>query len=366
MEKTMNKINLQREITVECFEVLGTVGLPQKREYILFILRIAGQRGVVTPADVSRELLGNGRLNVAARLLGQCDRLGLLKEDSRDRYSLTETGHETLEKGKVYVEVDSVWRIWTTSDELVSQKVLLIEEVDERQNGRQQGGDQKDIPSQSISQTLKEAQHKILSIPFGEHKSCTLNLKDKCIPRKDLAKTAELHVDVEDERAVVLLELNGKTEQTAVLDKQRPEVIDELMQKSSHGPKWDQQYQLLRTGFTGLIESEIASMQKSFLVLEPELDGLGAFKPIDFLVNIYPETKADTDRWADWFLSRNISTFVINGEYELWKQDAAEKFPLESPQFKSLTEKQSDFISMNDGRRTKEFWYLAAAADWNL
>jgi hypothetical protein len=87
---------------------------------------------------------------------------------------------------------------------------------------------------------------------------------------------------------------------------------------------------------------------------------------LNFLVNIYPENQADTDRWADWFLSRNISKFMINGEYEQWKQDAAEKFPLESPQFKSLTEKQSDFISMKDGRRTKEFWYLAAAADWDL
>lgn len=362
----MNKLELRREITVECYEVLGTVGLPQKREHILYILKIAEQRSIVTPADVSRELLGDGRLSVANRLLGQCERLQLLKEDSGGKFRITDIGIKTLDQGRVYVEVDSVWRIWTVKDELISQKVLLVEEVDSRQSGKSDGHSQTENSTESIPQLLKDVRHQILNIPFGEIKSCTVDFKDKCSPRKDLTRKVQLYVEIDDTRAVLILEMDQKKVQIGGLNKQRLQVIDELMQKSSHLAKWDRQYQLLKTVFSSLSESEVSGMEKTICISDPELDGLGQFEAVDFPVNIYPESQADTDRWADWFLSRSISTFVVDGEYEAWKKDAASRFSLGEPQFKTLIDKRGDFVSANDGRKSKEYWYLTAAADWNL
>ena len=362
----MNKLELNREISVECHEVLGTVGLPQKREYIIFILRIADGQGVVSSTDVSRELLGNGRLMVARRLLKQCEHLQLLKDDGGERYRLTDTGLTTLRQGMVYIEVESVWRVWTTTDVLVPQKVLLVEEVKNLQRGVRSEDGQADMASEMLPQLLKDVRNQILNIPFGEYKSCTLNFKDRCAPRKDLDKKVLLTLQSDEAQTRVILSLDSSLEQIDVLNTQQRMIVDELMSKSMYFNKWEKGYHVLATTFKELNDTEITSMSKTIHIDSPEIDELGKFDAVQFSVVIYPESQLDTDDWANWFISRMITDFVVNGKYEDWKQNVAEKFPLRKPEFKTVLDKRNEYITNSDGRRMKEYWYLSAAVDWNL
>lgn len=360
----MSNVELIREININCWQVLGTVGLPQERKHIIFILQIAEEEGSVSMAQVNEQLLGNGRSSIAIRLIEQCVKLNLIEEIARDKYRITNIGSRTLQEKSVYVPVESSWRIWTTDEDLVSQKVLKIEEIIPSHTKKSQSreNDEKVTPLPKI---LQESRLEILSLPFGEISSCTLDLKEKCIPDKEQDKRGQVIVQA-NKNVQVLLQFGKNRVCIDTLLTQKNQLIDSLMKNSIYENTWKSDYQFLLSNFDELTDYEKANFIKHLTLDSPIHPSLGSFNQTQFEVQIYPHSQRDVDKWADWLLTKEISDFVLDDSYENLMEKCRAPFPRSTPRFKEISEKTSDFINSDNGQRSKQYWYLSATQDWNL
>lgn len=359
----MNNLELLRKIKIDCWLVLGEVWLPEERKEISFILQIAAEHGYVTPELLSKELLGDGRNKIAKRLLMQCKRLEVLQGESHEKYRLTDKGQEALD-GLLLIPSDqnSEWLIWTTNEELVPQKILMVEKF--RKNG---SGDKNNRATKNLPSILADVQDRTLSIPFGQILDCRLkNLQGKCILYKEYAgERGTLGILADDKRVELFLKFRTWRERIELLNTEKNILIDELMQSSSYAEQWNREYQLLFTSFDDTSNSERVQFVRHLSINRPTHPKYGQFEPTKIDIGIYPESQEDVNKWADWMLSQNITDFAFDDKYQEWIKESAKSFPLHTPVFKPIFEKRSDFIDEN-GQRSKEYWYLSAVQDWNI
>ena len=127
-------LKLSRNMQVECWVVQGEISFAKKRPELLPLLMAVEEFSVASINDISRHLLfaETGRRKVAERWLMIAYRYGLvsLVEEKPAKYTLTEYGEDVLDTEKVFVPQQGLWKIWYSSDPLLSFPILKIESTE--------------------------------------------------------------------------------------------------------------------------------------------------------------------------------------------------------------------------------------------
>lgn len=121
-------IRLQRTVTIESFEVEGTIARSHDRPELLAVARLAADcPGGLTPALMARELFG-GQATLCKAVIDRCVKLGMLDRRHPNAPAILSTrGHEMLTLGQVRVPEERTWRIYYVSDPLLESAIVHVE-----------------------------------------------------------------------------------------------------------------------------------------------------------------------------------------------------------------------------------------------
>ena len=380
------KIELKRTVKVECYRVLGTVSRAQKRDELHAILQLAQeQNDVVTASDVAKYLLNLPEI-VAERLLNICKQYKLL-EWKYQKYHLTDSGREALEKEQLFIPEYGTWVIWITCDPLLPSLLMIKSEKDINQkNGRKNGNgngksfnrlpkwfdDLKELKS------LIPIDDKISRLdnfePKVEYVDSTARLEIKWTLNGSGEHTFSLNGQISGKSVNLSLDPSkiAFTEIWHELLKQNGMLTDNLSywNRVRNAPAWDVEHQVLCVQFDDLSDREKGEMHKTLQLNKCNFENYGTFDPTAVeRIPIYPFTEEDANEWAEWRLEQSIRSYVTEEQYELKRQEAIKPFS----EFNLTLLTRFEFAQAifdqsieQDNPPIPRYWHLQAPIDWNL
>ncbi|MDG7000335.1 MAG: hypothetical protein JRN15_14625 [Nitrososphaerota archaeon] len=122
------KLELRRDIVVECFEGLISISRGEKQDHLLSVIMLANENGgAVTPELVCEKLLPNRPKSVGEAVIKRCSSLDLLDENGR----ISTQGKVSLGTGQVFIPEQDRYAVYFTDDPLIEQKIIDIYPVGE-------------------------------------------------------------------------------------------------------------------------------------------------------------------------------------------------------------------------------------------
>lgn len=370
------RIQLERDIKVQCYRFIGEVARAGKRSELMAILRRADERGGqgTGPRDIAYHLLfdGQSREVVAKRLLQIAEDYRLLKRpEGRHGYVLTDSGRAALESGEVFIPEAGSWTVWVSDDPLLDYPVLRVEPWREpsaydevRGKAKQEKRELEELPDwlkKCIGQAGKPAASEGNALRLDRLESKGEKIEANCQLR--------MIWDVSAGR----LRLKGSCDQQSVgTELQAPrlavgEVWQQLLEQQGLWDSWNQEMPGLRVGFAETEPSEREPMQRVLRIPQPSLHGLGRFKAVDVAqVPLLAATFEDAEAWAEWRLQERVRDYATSERFATWQQQAGEPFAEFVPHLPQRAELAQAVLDDEPERLTAKDWYLLAAEDWSL
>jgi hypothetical protein len=303
------KIELQRRLDVESWEMKATVAFPQRRDEVQAVLALTGQRGHLTAADlVHREhgLLPGRAEIMGARLLTMVSDLKLL-EQKGDQWLLTDLGRSSLDEGRTYVPEEDLWQMHWTEDPLVQSPLLSVERIMTKGNDRWNHDKRPTAPTSRWT-SRKPVVHELLKEVNKTRRVRVDDLQKNghLIGRNSLGvsivaepgQQASLHVQGN------LPTHGGDTtsidHRRSLQDVRHEHLLSQLLHDAPRG-SWNGQ--ALEIAFEATSFKERRTQMATVTIDQPDLDNLGAFDVVQIRdVPLLPATPEDAWAWAKWLL----------------------------------------------------------------
>jgi len=360
-------ITLKRAVRVEGWRVTGTIAVAAKREWEPALLKLAVQRGSVTPDDIVGELLG-GRSGVARRLLEICARLRLLAEQGRGVWVPTEAGKETARTGVVLVPERGTWTLWGASDPLLATAIVAVSPWREPSAFDERGkGARRSI--QALPPWLTQAMGKRIDLLGGEHRVIRIDELGEAARGEPVDTHASLHATLSVTSARTRLQLAGTLDEIDVAADALPPAVSydetwsELLHHTGLERQWDRHRRALWVAFAETSEAERGDMTRALRVERPELGGLGRFD--DMVVGpvpIRPWSRDDAAAWGEWRLAQGMKDYLSDDALTAAWRTAVAPFEDIAPVCPSRSELAAR--ARGQDRPPPNYWRLQAPADW--
>ena len=370
-------IEVTRPIDVKCFHVLGDFSFAQKREELRAVLLLMQERGGrLTPDDVCQQLLGGRPRVVGERLLGICERLGLVKwteQRGPRRAELTDLGLTSVRTDAIFVPEFGTWSVWVAQDPLLPKGEALLAvkpfheppALDEVNGANGQKAPRVSVGLPPWVKALRGLEH---TPRWGDGRAL------RVVNLEDMGELAEASARLEisfriapQERPTVRLAgtLDG---QRATAEIAPPQItFEELWSSLPIAPLWRDG--ALRKPFAELDEEARARFEIAMTFQELRRPALGAFGRFTVEgIPLKPVDARDASRWATWLLEHRATSYVAVDEYarrcEVLRRETFRDFPLELPGQAQLA--QDILQRAKTGPKPPAYWHLQAPLDWHL
>ena len=373
------RIQLERDIKVQCYRVIGEVAKAGKRSELMAILQRAAEQGErgTDARDIARHLLFDeqSREVVGRRLLQIAEAYRLLEKGKSGRgyvgYVLTDSGRAALESGEVFIPEASSWTVWASDDPLLDYPVLRVEPWRE--------------PSayDEVRGKAKHNKRQLEELPGWLKKCIGRAGKPAASPgnalRLDRLEAKGEKVDANSQLRMIWdvsagsLRLKGSCNQQKVdTVLQAPqlttdEVWQQLLEQQGLWGSWDQVMSGLRVSFEETQPAEREPMQRVLRIPQPRLKGLGLFNAVDIpQVPLLAASFEDAEAWAEWRLYERVGDYATSERFAGWQRQASEPFAEFEPGLPARAELAQAVLDDEAERLTAKDWYLLAAEDWSL
>ncbi|MEY2840090.1 MAG: hypothetical protein RJB60_2389, partial [Pseudomonadota bacterium] len=330
----MKKIVLQRSVSVQCWNVLGTVAKARKRPELMPVLLRAHERSPTCADDVAEHLFFEQRSRrvVAERMLRIAETYGLLTQNDR-WFTLTEAGLAALNSDQIFVPERGSWTIWASDDSLLDYPILRVEpwneptawdDVQQRKNNHSDVREFVNVPL-----TLRRAMGRIAKPSGGGGGFLRVdNLAEKA---EEADPNGELKVvwDVGDRKMRLVGTLGGSPVNTVLdaPDVASDDVWRQLLKAEGLWPDWDNTRGVLLVGFQDTNDRERESLLRDLAISAPVLSELGKFDPLTIQdVPIHAKSLHEAGHWAAWRLQSRLQDYATHERFDVWTKDAKEPF----------------------------------------
>ena len=331
-------IKLKRTVECKTFDVKATVAIGRDRPEFLAVALLANDLDrPISGKDLSDHLFGD-LYDLGERVLERSVSIGLLDwaEESNETWklaNLSQAGKEAIEREKVLISEEGVWRLYYLDDPLIKDRLIHFEHVEvpkareERRNLKREKLQSNN--SSATSEFLKRHQeHTFISVvdgtPFmlreiskeGEKLSSenlTLHTKITLGKKLDITLQGELkspslsgfplRVDQDFDISEDLLPLTYNEVQ-----------VELAIQGSDVAPReYGEGNLVMPVHFDERLDTAARnSMRMDIQILNPDLStlGLGQFETTELKgVSIEPDTDEDARQWARWLLINGMDDY---------------------------------------------------------
>lgn len=370
------RIQLERDIKVQCYRVIGEVAKAGKRSELMAVLqRAAEQEGRGTDAkDIARHLLFDeqSREVVGRRLLQIAEAYRLLEKGKSGRgYVLTDSGRVALESGEVFIPEAGSWTVWASDDPLLDYPVLRVEpwrEPPAREEVRDKAKQEK-RQLEGLPSWLKRCEDRIGKPAASSGNALRLDRLEAKGEKVDANSQLRMVWDVRAGSLRLKGSCNQQKVDTVLQSPQLTidEVWQQLLEQQGLWESWDQVMSGLRVIFDETQPAEREPMQRVLRIPQPKLKGLGLFSAVDIpQVPLLAASFEDAEAWAEWRLHERVGDYATCERFAGWQRQASEPFAEFEP---GLPERAELALAVPDDeakRLTAKDWYLLAAEDWSL
>lgn len=362
-------ITLERTLTVVGWRVTGTIAVAAKREWEPALLKLAVQRGVLTPEVVVGELLG-GRSGIARRLLGICQRLGLLMEERRGSWVATEAGKTTARTGVVLVPERGTWTVWGATDAILAHAIVAVAPWREPSAFDERGKDAR-RSIQGLPAWLTQAIGTPVDLLGGQHRAVRIDDLGKAMRGEPVDAGASLRATLSVTPAGSRLHVAGTLDGIEVAaDVPPPAVTYEeawsaILHRAGLEHRWDGHRGALWVAFSETSAAERSGMTRALRVERPEVGRLGQFADVVVdPVPLRPWSKDDAAAWGEWRLMQGVKDYVSDEALAAaWDAAVAPFADLATP---CPTRSELAARARGSDRPPPAYWRLQAPADWSM
>ena len=357
---------LEKDVNITYLNVRGVILIPKKMDYFLPILQhIKEMKSSRTNEKLlSENLLGNENIEIAKSLLSQCEYLELLKKNNQ-YYDITDKGNTAIQEEMFFVPQEGTWQISFAIDimfpgnlqilEIKPTEIELYRNKNTETNSRQHKNEMINLPASLIK--LKKIRVKRIDdndviIGHIEGKAEKLKLTKGRIKWNPGGKSFTFSENTID-KFITIPFSNFTSDQ----------IWKELLESKKMYKNWNKDNQKLSVNFDRIPEQERIQMKQALVFKKPKLFKCGIFNDVKCSVDIWPQTKNDAQKWAEFLFYHKITQYVTEENYKKWNMEIKEKFSDYDIQIKE----RSMLISNEYVQKHKNvFWYLHAMEDWNL
>ena len=373
----MNRsITLERSVIVRCWRVVGQVAKAEKRTELIPVLLRVRETGGTDARDLAENLLfeSRSRRGVAERLLNIALAYGLVEQEERGVFTLTEAGETAIDTDEVFVPEHGAWTIWASEDPLLLSPILRIEPWNNEPNAyseirrRDQKSTEERFP-EDLPVWLQNVVSTTPITPAANSAAICINHLENKAEAVETNDTLRLSWNVGDGRLQLTGIIEGKKVATELeapslsLD----QIWSTLLEEEDLLEQWDKDRQKLCVDFDETDETERKAMFRDLRFEFPHISDYDAFDPLTVGgVAVSPSSEADAQSWAKWRLRTRIQDYATAGRYAAWRAEATDPFDQYEIELPTRTELFNEFCDRTTNRPAPEFWHLAAAEDWRL
>jgi DNA-binding PadR family transcriptional regulator len=386
-------ISLRRQIKVETFTALAEIGITDKREEILAILKLADKnQGYVDSSQVNTELLGRPAESAQGqRILMVVESYGLIEKAGTvggDSYKLTDAGREDLQKGEIMVPEQGGYVLYTTKDPLFKERILRIERTTVVEDNESKGyfGSREDRKLLNESKSVArpdylsdiERGHILRQVCKGNEVIQINSISEKVAPSKrELKVSVTLELAPNEPAKMKVKSIGSSTSDKelsteTLFDQSYMQVLQLLTQDIGRLDVFGEEPTLLMK-WNNIKSREAEQFRKEITVDKPTFGEFGSFESLKLTIPIFPETQSDAIQWGNYLLKQSITTYLDESNYANLREMVAKKF---SAKFEPerLSSRLIDFGEMltqataerSAGETTERYWFLVTPKDLTM
>lgn len=370
---------LKRNVPVRRYDVVATIAREEKRAEIAPVLLWASSRAAsghtLDPTLLAAELLGPGAgmITVAKRLLTICRDLRLVDQEFT---RLTDDGDRAVTSGKVLQPEKGEWTIWACEDPLLEFPIVGVAPKAVDANGNEREARRRDGPrSRPVPMPgwVLLAQNRVSTM-----------LVDGRLTRFDDISAAAVETPTSDElqlfwtpggtpevHVVGAIGSRFRVDQPIVVTDLPPvdDVWAELLGTRRLARSWDSSRMALRIPFTAATtDDERLNMRTELTFKLPTVAQRGTFRDVAVSnIKLSPDSDRSASEWAKYQMVAQLGGVQtakvysalsdrVRGVFADWK--------VELPSRDALAQELAK--DGDGGPRSRAFWALQAALDWNL
>ncbi|MCR4315433.1 MAG: hypothetical protein NUW37_03680 [Planctomycetes bacterium] len=349
------KLILQRDIFVNRWRVVATIGFNQNRPELIAILALTKELpdGLVSGRDVSSRLLAGRPESVGDRLLSVCRMMKLIESvpERKGLWSLTPLGERAMMKKEVPVPQRGEFELWTIDDPLFPDAIVRTRATELE---HQSSDENKNVPpSEGIPHLLRRCVNQVIAPPVrfeGEaNEICVFEISEKCRASDRVSCRVKLEIDESGGWAIF-----STMDRTFSTTPELPTLAEALSQVGWRGSET-----VKSVSFRYLSDSDRRSGSKDESLGNVHLRELGDFETgILKDVRLVPKIQSDADEWAEWRLRDKIKGYVWPEDYENMVRAAREVSVKQGWQFDPLLPSQSDLARKIADNSQAQRWLL--------
>ena len=285
--------------------------------------------------SLSSELLGSGNASIANALLIKCADLGLINEKNGSYY-ITSDGENSIKQELIFMPIEGTWNIKYVEDTTMFEKPKILE------------------LNLTYSELTRDADNKVVEFkPRNDRESINnvtnvptfidslLGIHVKPIEGKDFRienyedMAEELPHDTEylswniqkNYLEISISKRFEKIKRTLQSPNVSFESIWETMLKFKNISKeWDRDKRKLMVQFDNDDITDRINMQHVLEFVNPVILDYGMFENISVLVDVYPKTENDAQKWADLLFLNGITEHMTKMRYDKLRNKIRNKF----------------------------------------
>lgn len=368
---------LTRKVPLRRFDLVATIAREEARAELTPVLVWAKQetdaKRQLDPKSLAQHLLGpgEGMITVAKRLLLICRDLQLVTDDFE---GLTDQGVAASKTGKVLQPDKGVWSLWTADDPLLQFPVIGVAPRSGNQNGNEQGRRDEPRPrTEELPDWVRPAASQVARMLMDGRLARFDDISASAI-ETSTTDQLEIRWTVSDKSELRIVgNINGRQQidQTMTRD-DLPDpgrVWYELLASKRLDRSWDPSRQAIMIPFAvATTEDERLNMRTTLEFASPSVEGVGSFRDIKVpSIRLCPASKRDATGWARHQFVSQINGIQTARVFESLTQRVRSKFSEWSIELPTRDELALQLATdTRNGTRSRSYWAVQAALDWNL
>ncbi len=368
---------LARKVPLRRFDLVATIAREEARAELAPVLVWAKQESdagrELNPVALAQHLLGPGAgmITVAKRLLLICRDLHLVTDDF---VRLTDQGIHAARTGKVLQPDKGEWSLWAADDPLLHFPIIGVTPRTDSQNGSEQRRRDEPRPrAAELPDWVLAAAEQVAPM-----------LTDGRLARFDDIAAAAIETTTADELEIrwtvsdkpelrVVGNINGRHRIDQPISRddlpEAASVWHELLASKRLDRSWDNTRQALVIPFAAAnTEDERLNMRTTLEFPSPSLDGVGTFHDVKVpSITLSPDSNRAATEWARHQIGALLSGVQTTRVYEGLTQRVRSTFSgwnIELPTREELARQLA--AGTRSDARSRPYWAVQAALDWNL
>ncbi len=349
------------------------IAFPEKIDYILAILyHVMEMKSQASAKSLSNELLGSWNVSIAKALLTKCTDLGLINEKN-GLYSITYNGKDSIKQELIFMPIEGTWNIKYVEDTIMFEKPKILE-LNLTYSEFTRDADDRVVEFKSRKD--RASVNNVSNVPaFIDNLSGThvkpIEGKDFRIENyedmaEELPHNAEyLSWNIQKNHLEISVSKRFKKIKRALHPPNASfESIWEAMLKFKNISKeWDRDKRKLLVQFDNDDITDRINMQHVLEFINPVILDYGTFENVSVLVDVYPKTKNDAQKWAEFLFLSNITEYMTKERYNKLRNKILDKF---SEYDIHIEERTMLCNGEKISKHTSQYWYLKSMEDWDL